>query len=575
VLKLYFILFTFLFSWSAFGKYKLCSKVIIHGPKLKFTDTEKQLACGDKKVEEYKNIPDYEASFVMTGFLQSRGYLKPHFETINDVLHVHTGKESLVKKIRIVSGNQKLKNEVKHELKRLFKKKLLSTDILNSIEAEALGLVRQRGYPCAKVKAQVDVSKSEVVVELNESNFFEFGEVTKETLPGLRKNALDRFYPFRSNETFNADLLTLTERRMRRQEVVHGTYFVEACEDKNQKFSLSQNFIQGPEHTVRFGAGVSTEQGLMVRLRWQNNRYKSMASQHSANLQASFKAQSVTLTDDSFLWHGNPRRSLYTKAEVVHESQVDFEQFVFRVEPAIKWTNDSEGYNKIYTLGPSYESGTYHTAGTPTKSFYSGILKGSVVWTEHKYELFDFHPQEGNLAGFNFDFRSPAFGFSDTLLKLDSTLVRLNRLGNWGRGTIIGGMRFNAGTSWVNDDVSLKGLPPTVKFFGGGSDDIRGFTLKTLPENNGQGSLTRLSGKFELRRTYLYRESLEGFTFLDMGYFGDKSWNIDPQLYYSPGFGIRWLSPIGMVQSYIARAFKTKPYEDQGNFFFLGIGGTF
>jgi translocation and assembly module TamA len=569
------IILTFL-TFHSYADEKLCSTVVVHGKKMKFSDTEKQLVCGDKKSDAWKNIPDYEASFIMSGFLQSRGYLKPEYKTEEGVLHVHPGKIFKIKRFDVISENKKLRKEVKKELNRLFRKRILSTDVLNSVEAEALALVRQRGYPCAKVKSQVDISKSEVRVELNESNYFEFGPLTKESVPGLRENALDRFYPFKANQMFNADLLTLTEKRMTRQEVVPGTYFVESCEEDNTKFKLSQSFINGPPRTIRFGAGASTEQGPMARARWQNNRYKSMASQLSANIQASLRTQSITLSADSYFWHNEPRRSLFTTAEIVRESQVDYEQLIYRLEPLVKWTRDSENYSKVYTLGPSYEGGTYHAdQNTNTKSFSTGILKGSAVWMAHKYELFDFHPQEGNLAGINFDFRHPSMGFSDPLLKLDSTVVGLNRLGNWGRGTIIGGVRFNAGTTWVDEDVTLNGLPPTVKFFGGGSDDIRGFTLKTLPGHDGLGALTKLSTKLELRRTYLFIESLEGFTFIDIAKFGDRSWNIDKEMFYSPGFGLRWLSPIGMVQGFVARALQVDPYKDQGNFYFLGLGGVF
>lgn len=576
VLKHYIFLILIFFSSLAFGKTKLCSSIVMHGKKIKFTKTEKQLVCGDKKSEPYKNIPDYEASFVMTGFLQSRGYLQPRFETINHILHVHPGKTSDIKKFKVISQNKKLQREVKRELNRLFRKKLLSTDVLNSVEAEALALVRQRGYPCAKIKTQVDISQKLIQVELNEANYFEFGEVDKERLPGLRENALDRYYPFKANEMFNADLLSLTEKRMRREGVVPGTYFVESCEDNNTKFSLSQNFISGPPRTVKFGVGVSTEQGPMVRLKWKNSRYNSMASQLSANAQASLKTQSLTLTADSFIWHHEPRRSILSVAELTRESQVDYEQLSYSVDSRVKWSRDSEGYSKVYTLGPAYEAGTYSTdESNDTKSYASGALRGSALWMSHQYELYDFHPQDGKLFGYYFDYRDPAVGFSESLLKLDTTMLRLDRLTNWGRGTLIGGVRINLGTSWINDSATLNGLPPAVKYFGGGSDDVRGFTLKSIPENNGLGALTKVSGKFELRRTYLFIQSLEGFAFMDAAKFGDKSWKLNDVLYYSPGFGIRWLSPIGMVQTFIARAYKTHPYTDQGNLFYVGIGGLF
>lgn len=574
--KYFLMIFLFLFSpWSRADE--LCPGVKIkHLDRLDLTDTEKQLLCGDKNSEAYKFIPPYEAAFILTGMLQSRGYLKPHFKVTETSLDADIGKKFKLKKFRVISNEDKLRKKIKSELKRLFRGRLLSTSTLNSVEAEALSLIRQNGHPCSKVRSEVSVDESLVTVYLEDLHHFDFGRVKKEKIEGLRSNALERYYPFRANESFNEDLLMLTEKRMVRSEVVQGTYFLESCSDGNSSFNLSQNFLVGPPRTIRFGVGASTEQGPMGRIRWSNNRYKSMASTLSAHLQASLRSQSINLAADSFFWHGEPRRSVFTQTEIVRESQLDYEQLVYRLRPHIKWTRDSTVYHKLYTLGPSYEGGSYHSKeNADTKSFGSALVEGSLQWKSHPYELFDIHPQEGNSFGVNFDFRHPTLGFSDPLLKLDTTWVRLDRLANWGRGTVVGGVRLNVGTTWVSDDVSVTGLPPTVKFFGGGSDDLRGFQLRTLPQNDGLGALTKVGVKYELRRTYLVKESIEGFTFLDASYFGDQSWKLNPQLFYSPGIGLRWLSPIGLVQGFVARAFRTDPYQDMGNIFFIGIGGTF
>jgi translocation and assembly module TamA len=575
VLKFLFLLTIFL-THSVYASDEICSSVILHGDKIKLDETEKRLVCGDKEVLAYKNIPAYESSFVMTAFLQSRGYLSPKYSYVHDKLHVEVGHKSTVKKITVVSDNDIIRRLVKRELIRLYKRKTLTTSVLNSIEAEALSLLRQNGYPCSKIKAQVDISTENVVIDLGELYYFEFGEIKKEPIPGLRENALDRFYPFQSNDPFNEDLLKLTEKRITRSEVLQGTYFLETCAEDHKSFGLAQQFLVGPAKTIRFGAGASTEVGPMARIKWSNNRYKSMASLLSANLQASLRSQSLTLSADSFFWHNEPRRSLFSEAQIIRESQIDYEQLVYRFKPHMKWTRDSEGHFKSYTIGPSYEGGTFHSEeDANTKSFSSGIIEGSLLWMSHTYELFDVHPEDGDSFNLNFDFRHPAIGFSDPLLKLDSSIVKLERMGNWGRGAIIGGARLNAGTTWVTNTLSGNSLPPTVKFYGGGSDDIRGFQLRTLPHNGGLGALTKLTLKLEARRTYVYQENIEAFTFVDSGYFGQQSWGIDSTLYYSPGVGIRWLSPLGLVQTFIARALTANPNKDSGNLYYVGLGGTF
>lgn len=574
--KVALLLLSLILPFSAFSKDKVCSHVYIHGDEIDLTDTEKQLVCGDKKVDAYKDIPTYQASFYLTGFLQSRGYLQPEFKTENDVLHTYVGKKTYVKKIKVLSDLEKENAFVSSELKRLYRGKLLTTSELNSIEAEAHSIIRQRGYPCSKVISEVNAKSGTVTVQLQRMAFFNFGEVDKEKIPGLRDNALERYYPFYAEEAFNEDLLRLTEKRMTRSEVVQGTYFLENCSEDLKSFSMEQRFIVGPPRTIRFGAGASTEVGPMARIKWSNNRSKSMASLLSASLEGSFRSQSLNLMADSFVWKSSPRRSILSQAQVTRDSQYDFEQVVYSLKSQVKWTNDIGNHQSVYSLGPGYETGTYSSSNSSdTKSFATGLILGSVQFTSHGYELFDIHPEEGDTFGASFDFRHPSMGFSDPLLKLETTAAKLWRLMNSGRGTIVGGVRFNAGTTWVSDDLGLKGLPPAVKFFGGGSDDTRGYLIKTLPKNDGLGALTKVGIKLELRRTYLWKETIEAFTFVDSAYFGDQSWDLQNQLWYSPGIGVRWLSPIGLVQAYGARALSMNPYEDNGNFFYAGFGGVF
>ncbi|WP_408097340.1 autotransporter assembly complex protein TamA [Peredibacter sp. HCB2-198] len=557
---------------------KVCPSVEIHGhdEEVKLTETEKLLVCGDPKSESYKVIPPYQASYFFTAFLQSRGFLRPEFNTENGVLHVHTGPLRKMKKLQVDSDNKKERQAVKKELKRRYLREKLNPNLLDALEKRSKKIVGERGYPCADAKALADAEIQQVTIALNEGNHYTFGEVDKEPIKGLEENALDRYYPYRPQDPFNEQLLKLNEKRLLRSEVLQGTYYLNNCAPDMKEFRLSQYFILGPPRTIRFGVGASTELGPMARLRWSNNRYHSMASILSLNAQASVRSQSLNGTADIFFWKHKPRRSLLTQIELSRESQIDYEQSLLSFRPHMKWTYDSTRYLQTYTLGPTYEASTYHSKVDPNTKTYSAVnINGSSQLMSHSYEFFDIHPQEGSVFGFTFDFRHPSLGFSDPLVMLAGTYSEMRELGFFGKGAIIGAYRFNAGTTWVDDEVSLKSLPPSVKFYGGGSDDVRGFLLNTLPDNDGLGALTKLELKLEVRKTYLILEQIEAFGFVDSAYFGEKSWDIDPRLWYSPGLGLRWLSKLGLVQGYVARGYVTNPYIDKGNFYYAGIGGTF
>ncbi len=135
------------------GKVTYCPQVIFESEKIDFTDTEIQLFCGDPKSHAYRNIPAYEAQFVIKGFLQSRGYLSPQFDVKDKTLFVKIGKKSFVKKIRVISQNDNLGKKIKRELRHLYRRRELTTGMLNSLESEALAQIRRKGYPCGKISS--------------------------------------------------------------------------------------------------------------------------------------------------------------------------------------------------------------------------------------------------------------------------------------------------------------------------------------------------------------------------------------------------------------------------------------
>lgn len=557
---------------------KLCPKIYIHSKdEFELSDTEQRLICGDSEVDAYKVIPSYQASYMLTGLLQSRGYSQPRFEYEGDLLHVYPENKSHLQHVIVVSDNVADNEMVAAEIMRKYGEEVITPKLLDAIEVESITLLRNNTYPCVKLTSSVDASLETVTITLTGLESFQFGNIEKEEIAGIYNEALERFYPFIASDYFSERKLTLAEKRFLRAGVVQGTYFQEKCDLKNKTFSLNQQFIPGTSRTVRLGIGATTEVGPMFRARWSNQRSGNMASLVEANLQLSFRNQYFSLTSDRYLWRDTPRRSLLTTLEVERDDQATYLETTTQLKPHLKWTRDGTSRLWTWSTGPTLIYGSYITNAdnSDTKRIKTGAVEGMLQTQSHTYEIFDLHPEDGDFMQFNFDFRHPSMGFQDPLLKLDLSYLKLLRLGNLGKGSAIGGIRLNSSTTWVPDDVLLSSLPPSVKFYGGGSDDVRGFKLSTLPDNNGLGALTKLSLKFEFRKTYVFIPTIESFTFVDTTFFGYRPWEVENRLWYSPGTGLRWLSPIGIVQGYVARSLSTEEIRDNGNYFYLGLGGVF
>jgi outer membrane translocation and assembly module TamA len=557
---------------------KLCPKIYIHSKdEFELTDTEKRLICGDAEVDAYKVIPSYQASYILTGLLQSRGYSQPRFEYEGDLLHVYPESQSHVKHVIVLSDNDADNEMIAAEIMRKYGEEIITPKLLDAIEAESLTLLRNNTYPCAKVTSIVDASVETVTIKLTGLESFTFGIIEKEEINGVYSEALDRFYPFIAADFFTEKKLNLAEKRFLRSGVVQGTYFQEKCDLKNKTFTLAQQFIPGTSRTIRLGIGATTEVGPMMRARWSNQRSGNMASLLEATLQVSFKNQYFSFTSDRYLWRETPRQSLLTTFEIERDDQATYLETKMTLRPHLKWTRDGTSRLWTWSTGPTLIYGTYSTNAddSDTKRVKTGAIEGMIQTQSHAYEFFDLHPEAGDFLQFNFDFRHPSMGFQDPLLKLDLSYLSLVRIGNLGKGSAIGGIRLNSSTTWVPDEVTLSSLPPSVKFYGGGSDDIRGFRLSTLPDNNGLGALTKLSLKFEFRKTYVFIPTIESFTFVDTTYFGFRPWEVENRIWYSPGTGLRWLSPIGILQGYVARGLSNQEIKDNGNYFYLGLGGVF
>lgn len=572
------ILFLLLIPFlSAFAQKNLCSDIIIYGGEdIQFSDVEERLLCGDSKLKAYEKIPAYQAKFFIQGFLQSRGYLNPKFDYEGEILHVKVGDKVTVKEIILYPLDLIEGRKIHKELWQFFGGKVITPSLLNAMESALLSLIRQRAYACATLNTKVNGESGVVVFELSQLKRFMFGAVDIEDQNKVHPKAFERFYPFSSDDPFNSKLLELTEKRLIRSGVVQATYFTESCSENALSYRLSQNFIFGPPRVVRFGMGFSSELGPMARARWSHNRFGKMASQVDGNIQASFRSQALTFAMENYLWPDSPRRALLSQFEILRETQEEYQETNMTLKFHPQWSRDHADRFWLWSAGPSLMSGSYQTDEGVGDGQYSAVaIEGGLLTMSHIYELFDYHPEDGSSMEFRFDIRHPSLGFDERLLKLDFSLTALQQLWRWGRGNAVGGIRFNTSTTSVRQQVNLEDLPPSVKYYGGGSNDIRGFPLKTLPENNGLGALSKLLLKLELRKTHLARPSLEGFIFHDSAIFGLQSWSLDPKLYQSPGVGIRWLSPIGLIQAFIAQGYSNNPFTRHGELIYLGLGGDF
>ena len=97
-------------------------------------------------------------------------------------------------------------------------------------------------------------------------------------------------------------------------------------------------------------------------------------------------------------------------------------------------------------------------------------------------------------------------------------------------------------------------MPPSLRFFAGGDQSVRGYDYQSLSPVNNRGD--KIGGRYLFTASAEYQYSLTDkwrlATFIDQG----NSFNsLDiPTLKTGVGFGVRWVSPVGPLRLDLAHA---------------------
>jgi translocation and assembly module TamA len=115
-------------------------------------------------------------------------------------------------------------------------------------------------------------------------------------------------------------------------------------------------------------------------------------------------------------------------------------------------------------------------------------------------------------------------------------------------------IRGEAGYTWTSN---FDGLPPGIRFVTGGARSVRGYEFESLGPRNASGQLlggpVLLTGSVEMDLLPVKKWGQWGLAaFIDAGNALESFSNISLEV--GAGFGLRWMSPVGMLRLDWARS---------------------
>lgn len=399
----------------------------------------------------------------------------------------------------------------------------------------------ERGYIDAKfLHSTIDVWPAEhaadMALEFESGNRYNFGKITLQQ-DFLDASLIEAFLELDTGMPYDNRLLTKAYNDLS----VSG-YFariellpvIEEVSDNQIPIRVLLEPSDRVEYTV--GVGISTDTGPRARVGYNNRRMNRRGHRFKSDLSLSPVIQGLTAEYRKPLSDPRSEWLSYTGA-LTNEDTDTFNSDTARVGVR-RSKRIATHWMRTLALDLSYDR---YDVGEQSST--ARLVLPAIAF-DHKRADRDVFPTRGRRLTFELRGTGELLG-SDTAFLQATVAARLVR-------TITAEGRLLArATLGFTSKSEFGELPPSVRFFAGGDESVRGFGYNTLgPEDElgnviGGSSLLVASIEYEHR----LRGNFFGAVFLDAGNAFDGS-DIDPAV--GAGFGLKWQSPVGPLRFYLA-----------------------
>jgi translocation and assembly module TamA len=288
------------------------------------------------------------------------------------------------------------------------------------------------------------------------------------------------------------------------------------------------------EYTV--GAGYSTDSGPRFRAGYQNRRLNAKGHRFKSDISVSPVIQGLTAEHRRPMADPRSEWLSYTAA-VTSEDNDTFESESARVGFR-RSKRISPKWLRTLSLDLSYERFDLADVTERTR------LVLPAVSYDHKRADRDLFPTRGRRLTFELRGTGEFLGSSTSFLQTVLNARFIHALSDTGR-------LLARGTVGVTAKSEFGELPPSVRFFAGGDESIRGFDYDSLGPKDEMGNV--IGGSNLLIASIEYERLLRGnfysAVFLDAGNAFDS---MDVNAAVGAGIGLKWFSPVGPLRFYLA-----------------------
>ncbi|EGQ8035227.1 outer membrane protein assembly factor [Vibrio parahaemolyticus] len=478
------------------------------------------------------------------------------------IVNIHKGLPVKIKVMDVVISGEAKEDE---EFANLIAKSPLKVGrILNQGEYDSLksgirNLALQRGY----FNGDFKLNKLEVIPELNEANVrlhydsgirYHFGPV-EITGSQIWENRVESMRPFEIGEPYLVSDVGEYNQNLSNTDWF-SSVFVEPDLSKledGRELPIKVSLAPAAKNQIETGIGYSTDTGVRGTLKWKKPWVSARG--HSFNTALSLSKPEQTITAGYKIPLDDVLREYYQlQFGLKHLDNRDTESLESNLAVERHWLTDG-GWHKTVYVRHLYEN------------FSQGLQDDGVQFVLPGATFSRTRVRGGSMPMWG-DKQSVTVEYGDPALLSETRVLRLLGRSSWIRG--IGGnhrglFRLEGG---ANITEEFEKLSPSLRFFAGGDNNIRGYGYESISPVDESGALT--GAKYILSSTLEYQYRVYGnwwaATFYDIG----DAFNDTPEWKSGAGVGIRWASPVGPVSFDFAWGLDEKPNNEFRIHFSLG-----
>lgn len=418
---------------------------------------------------------------------------------------------------------------------------------LNHAEYEILktqltGLTQRKGYADAQFSEnRIDVypedRAADITLVLDSGDRYAFGEIVIDQ-GFLNYGLVDGFIDFDTGDPFDRAELTDLYNGL-----IDSGYFglVDirplAADAELHQIPVRIELMPGNRKVLSYGGGYSTDTGPRLRITRTNRRLNARGAQLSLNLELSPVLSEFSVGHR--FPHGDPRTewiNLDAGILVENSDTIDSESLELGAGRIIeRWENWQET-QFIHFQIEDFRLAEEHDRTT--------LLQPGISWLRVQADN-TIRPTHGDRQLFEIS------AASDRIVS-DASFIQTIAAARWIR-SLPGGARVltrvRAGVTWNNN---FEALPPSVRFFAGGDNSIRGYEFKSQGPVDADGEV--IGGDRILVASAEYEHPLkEKWSFAVFYDAGNAFRDHDLDTVAGFGIGTRWLSPLGPIRIDVAQ----------------------